>query len=47
MNAIMLYMSGNGIQIFSIVITFMLLFNPIKDVMNVNTGKLTNCVLIY
>ena len=29
----MLYMSGNGIQIFSILITVMLLFNSIKSIM--------------
>ena len=33
MNAFMLYMSGNGIQIFSILITVMLLFNSIKSIM--------------
>jgi hypothetical protein len=33
MNAFMLWMSGNGVQIFSIMITFMLFFQPIKAIM--------------
>nr|KAJ3421255.1 hypothetical protein HK105_004088 [Polyrhizophydium stewartii] len=33
MNAFMLYMSGNSIQIFSILITVMLLFNSVKAIM--------------
>ncbi|KND01888.1 chaperone EMC4 [Spizellomyces punctatus DAOM BR117] len=37
MNAIMLYMSGNSIQIFSVLVTVMLLWNSIKAIMGVNT----------
>ncbi|KAI9032861.1 hypothetical protein CLU79DRAFT_677452, partial [Phycomyces nitens] len=33
MNAIMIYMSGNGVQIFSVMITFMLFFQPAKAIM--------------
>jgi hypothetical protein len=36
MNAFMLWMSGNSVQIFSILITSMLLYNPIKSVLQVN-----------
>ncbi|KAG0174359.1 hypothetical protein DFQ28_006658 [Apophysomyces sp. BC1034] len=34
MNAIMIYMSGNGVQIFSVMITFMLFFQPAKAIMS-------------
>ncbi|KAI9088896.1 hypothetical protein DFS34DRAFT_417493 [Phlyctochytrium arcticum] len=37
MNAIMLYMSGNSIQIFSVLVTVMLLWNSLKAIMGVNT----------
>lgn len=40
MNAFMLYMSGGGVQIFSIGILAMLLLNPIKAVSTINTGTL-------
>ncbi|KAI8071760.1 hypothetical protein BC940DRAFT_293660 [Gongronella butleri] len=33
MNAIMIYMSGNGVQIFSVMITAMLFMQPIKSIM--------------
>ena len=36
MNAFMLWMSGNSVQIFSILITSMLLYNPIKSILQVN-----------
>ncbi|ORZ02426.1 hypothetical protein BCR43DRAFT_481532 [Syncephalastrum racemosum] len=36
MNAIMIYMSGNGVQIFSVMITGMLFFQPIKAIMSLN-----------
>ncbi|KAL0092006.1 hypothetical protein J3Q64DRAFT_1726504 [Phycomyces blakesleeanus] len=36
MNAIMIYMSGNGVQIFSVMITFMLFFQPAKAIMTLN-----------
>ncbi|KAF8599787.1 DUF1077-domain-containing protein [Ceratobasidium sp. AG-I] len=38
MNAFMLYMSGNGVQIFSIGILVMLLLNPIKAVASINSA---------
>ncbi|KAF8333015.1 endoplasmic reticulum protein [Cantharellus anzutake] len=38
MNAFMLYMSGGGVQIFSIGILAMLLLNPIKAVSSMNTS---------
>lgn len=34
----MLYMSGGGVQIFSMGIVFMLLFSPFKNVAGLNTG---------
>ncbi|KAJ3156230.1 hypothetical protein HDU86_003994 [Geranomyces michiganensis] len=37
MNAIMLYMSGNSIQIFSVMVTVMLLWNSLKAIMGTNT----------
>lgn len=36
MNAIMMYMSGNSLQIFSIMMTFMLFMNPIKGLIGMN-----------
>jgi hypothetical protein len=36
MNGIMLWMSGGGVQIFSIIITIMLLYNPTKAIFSVN-----------
>ncbi|KAG8733212.1 hypothetical protein FRC11_007863 [Ceratobasidium sp. 423] len=38
MNAFMLYMSGNSVQIFSIGILVMLLLNPLKAVANINSA---------
>ncbi|KAF8300474.1 DUF1077-domain-containing protein [Clavulina sp. PMI_390] len=38
MNAMMLYMSGGGVQIFSIGILAMLLLNPIKAVASINAA---------
>ncbi|KAI9307201.1 hypothetical protein BJ944DRAFT_262318 [Cunninghamella echinulata] len=35
MNAVMIYMSGNGVQIFSVMITAMLFINPIKAIMTI------------
>uniref|UniRef100_A0A1D1XNT7 ER membrane protein complex subunit 4 n=1 Tax=Anthurium amnicola TaxID=1678845 RepID=A0A1D1XNT7_9ARAE len=37
MNAFMLWMSGNGVQIFSVMITGMLFFQPIKALMGIET----------
>lgn len=36
MNAIMMYMSGNSLQIFSIMMVFMLFKAPIQGLMNTN-----------
>ncbi|KAG5518833.1 hypothetical protein PMAC_002363 [Pneumocystis sp. 'macacae'] len=36
MSAIMAYMSGNSVQIFSLIMTFMLFWNPIKSISNIN-----------
>ncbi|RHZ78786.1 hypothetical protein Glove_156g97 [Diversispora epigaea] len=36
MNAFMLWMSGNGVQIFSVMITGMLFFQPIKALMSID-----------
>jgi hypothetical protein len=36
MNAIMMYMSGNSLQIFSIMMVFMLFKNPLQGLMNTN-----------
>lgn len=38
MQAFMLYMSGGGVQIFSIGIVFMLLLSPIKNIAGMNEG---------
>ncbi|KAJ1301672.1 hypothetical protein OPQ81_008908 [Rhizoctonia solani] len=38
MNAFMLYMSGNSVQIFSIGILVMLLLNPLKAIANINSA---------
>jgi hypothetical protein len=37
MQAIMLYMSGGGVQVFSIGIVAMLLFSPFKNLANIGT----------
>jgi len=37
MTGIMLWMSGNGVHIFSIMITFYAIYNPIKSAVGVNT----------
>ena len=38
MQAFMLYMSGGGVQIFSMGIVFMLLLSPFKNLASINTG---------
>jgi hypothetical protein len=38
MNAFMLYMSGNGVQIFSIMMTAMQLWNGFQGLMNTDKG---------
>jgi hypothetical protein len=38
MQAFMLYMSGGGVQIFSMGIVFMLMFSPFKNVAAINSG---------
>jgi hypothetical protein len=40
MQAFMLYMSGGGVQVFSMGIVFMLLLSPFKNVAGINTGAL-------
>ena len=39
MQAFMLYMSGGGVQIFSMGIVFMLLLSPFKNLAGMNTGE--------
>lgn len=39
MQAFMLWMSGNSVQIFSVAITAMLMFSPIKALMSMSQGK--------
>ncbi|CAO3688881.1 unnamed protein product [Umbelopsis vinacea] len=36
MNAIMIYMSGNGVQLFSVMITAMLFWQPLKAIFTIN-----------
>ena len=36
MNAIGMYMSGNSLQIFSIMMVFMLFKNPVQSIFNIN-----------
>lgn len=38
MTALMLWMSGSGVHIFSIMMTFYALYNPIKSAFTVNTA---------
>ena len=38
MNGIMMYMSGNSLQIFSIMMVFMLFKGPIQGLMNTNNA---------
>jgi hypothetical protein len=38
MQAFMLYMSGGGVQIFSMGIVFMLLMSPFKNIAAINSG---------
>jgi len=38
MQAFMLYMSGGGVQIFSIGIVFVLLLSPFKNLAGINEG---------
>lgn len=40
MNGFMMYMSGAGIHIFSIMITFMGIMNPVKAILNVHGGEI-------
>lgn len=39
MNAIMIYMTGTGVQIFSVMITAMLFFQPAKAIMSTRQSK--------
>ena len=38
MTGFMLWMSGSGVHIFSIMITGMAIYNPVKSAFTVNTG---------
>jgi hypothetical protein len=42
MNAIMIYMSGTSLQIFTVVVTAMLFFNPIKAMMTTQQSNYLN-----
>ena len=46
MQAFMLYMSGGGVQIFSMGIVFMLLSSPFKNLASINTGASSHCVRV-
>ena len=39
MTGLMLWMSGSGVHIFSIMITFYAIYNPVKSALTVNTGE--------
>lgn len=39
MNAIMVYMTGNSVQIFSVMITAMLFFQPVKAIMSLQQSE--------
>lgn len=39
MQAFMLYMSGSGVQIFSMMVVGMLLTNPLKAIMSIGPGE--------
>ena len=47
MQALMLYMSGGGVQIFSIGIVFMLLLSPLKNIAGINQGVPFTIYSIY
>jgi len=47
MQAFMLYMSGSGVQIFSIGIVFMLLFSPFKNIAGMNEGMSGRRTIYY
>lgn len=40
MTAFMMYMSGSGVQIFSIMITAMALLNPLKNLFGISAGSM-------
>lgn len=40
MNAMMLYMSGNSVQIFSMMTVYMMVSNPIRGLTSINQGML-------
>lgn len=46
MNAFMMYMSGAGIHIFSIMITFMGILTPSKAILNVHGGTYFTCYCV-
>ena len=41
MNAFMLYMSGSGVQIFSMMVVGMLLTGPVKAILSIKSGEST------
>jgi hypothetical protein len=47
MNAFMLWMSGNSVQIFSILITVMMFYNAIRGILSTSTGKATFLTLVF
>lgn len=38
MNLMMLYMSGNSVHIFSMMVVYMTVVNPLKNITTINTG---------
>jgi hypothetical protein len=47
MQAFMLYMSGSGVQIFSMGTVFMLLSNPIKGVFGIQKGQSASHAVVH
>lgn len=44
MNAMMLYMSGNGVQIFSMMVVWMMVSNPIKGILSMDQSMYRTCL---
>lgn len=38
MNFMMMWMSGNGVQIFSMMVVAMMIMNPLKGIMSIHGG---------
>lgn len=39
MNFMMMWMSGNSVQIFSMMVVAMMIMNPLRGIMSINSGR--------